>query len=140
MYNVYICCHDVTGTRREGIVVSDEVRLFQIGSTNASPIQYDLARVANLMELSRSQKDQELPFFTFSAIQAATNDFAKANKLGEGGFGPVYKVIWTHQINYSTVFHRPCVFRTHYLVNCKFGDTSLVYSFLTNLVPGLKLL
>ncbi|KAM5564548.1 receptor-like serine/threonine-protein kinase SD1-8 [Rosa sericea] len=79
------------GSRREGIVISDEVRLFQIGSTNASPIQYDLARVANMMELSRSQKDQELPFFTFSAIQTATNDFAKANKLGEGGFGPVYK-------------------------------------------------
>ncbi|XP_008219791.1 PREDICTED: G-type lectin S-receptor-like serine/threonine-protein kinase At1g11410 [Prunus mume] len=37
------------------------------------------------------QKDQELPFFGISTIKAATNDFAKANKLGEGGFGPVYK-------------------------------------------------
>ncbi|XP_050363586.1 receptor-like serine/threonine-protein kinase SD1-8 [Argentina anserina] len=79
------------GSRREVIVISDEVRLFQIGSSNASPIQFDPARVANLMELNRSQKDQELPFFTFSDIKTATNDFAKANKLGEGGFGPVYK-------------------------------------------------
>lgn len=119
------------------------MRLFQIGSTNASPIQYDLARVANLMELNRSQKDQELPFFTFSAIQAATNDFAKANKLGEGGFGPVYKVMHRFGLTkltiYLTLFHRPCVFRTYYLVN-KFGDNSLVYSFLTNLWPGLNLL
>ena len=75
------------------------MRLFQIGSTNASPIQFDPARVANMMELSRSQKDQELPFFTFAAIQTATDDFAKANKLGEGGFGPVYKVM--HQFGDS---------------------------------------
>lgn len=81
------------------------MRLFQIGSTNASPIQYDLARVANLMELSRSQKDQELPFFTFSAIQAATNDFAKANKLGEGGFGPVYKVMHRFGLTKLTIRH-----------------------------------
>ncbi|BBG95467.1 S-locus lectin protein kinase family protein [Prunus dulcis] len=77
-------------TRHEGIIHSDQVRLFQMGSTNASPIQYDEVRIANMMELGR-QKDQELPLFSFSTIQTATNDFAKATKLGEGGFGPVYK-------------------------------------------------
>jgi hypothetical protein len=30
--------------------------------------------------------------FTFSQIKTATNDFDPANKIGEGGFGCVYKV------------------------------------------------
>ncbi|CAN6574402.1 unnamed protein product [Malus baccata var. baccata] len=37
--------------------------------------------------------DAELPIFGLRAIVAATNNFAEANKLGEGGFGPVYKGI-----------------------------------------------
>ena len=30
--------------------------------------------------------------FDFSTIEAATDKFSDANKLGEGGFGEVYKV------------------------------------------------
>ncbi|KAL5976166.1 hypothetical protein ACLOJK_020496 [Asimina triloba] len=33
----------------------------------------------------------ELPLFTFRSIVSATDNFSTANKLGEGGFGPVYK-------------------------------------------------
>lgn len=59
-----------------------------MSSPNASPIQYDEVRGANNMG---RQKDQDLPFFSFSTIKTATNYFADANKLGEGGYGPVYK-------------------------------------------------
>ena len=38
-------------------------------------------------------KAQEYPNISFAAIRAATTDFSDSNKLGEGGFGPVYKVI-----------------------------------------------
>ena len=30
--------------------------------------------------------------FSYSELRTATEDFNPANKLGEGGFGPVYKV------------------------------------------------
>ncbi|XP_071706984.1 G-type lectin S-receptor-like serine/threonine-protein kinase At4g27290 [Rutidosis leptorrhynchoides] len=36
-------------------------------------------------------KDDNLPFFSFSEISKLTNNFSIDNKLGEGGFGPVYK-------------------------------------------------
>lgn len=42
-------------------------------------------------ELSRENK--ELPMLSFSCISAATGNFSLANKLGEGGFGPVFKVL-----------------------------------------------
>ncbi|XP_058072812.1 cysteine-rich receptor-like protein kinase 10 isoform X2 [Magnolia sinica] len=43
-----------------------------------------------------SEDDNEIPstnspFFNFGTLRAATNNFSDDNKLGEGGFGPVYK-------------------------------------------------
>lgn len=40
-------------------------------------------------------KDLELPQIDLSAIIKATDNFSIDNKLGEGGFGPVYKVNYT---------------------------------------------
>ena len=33
--------------------------------------------------------------FSYSELRTATEDFNLANKLGEGGFGPLYKVTLT---------------------------------------------
>lgn len=35
---------------------------------------------------------QEQKIFAYEALVAATKNFNASNKLGEGGFGPVYKV------------------------------------------------
>ena len=38
-------------------------------------------------------KVQELPLFNFEKLASATNNFHLSNKLGQGGFGPVYRVM-----------------------------------------------
>ncbi|KAL4554957.1 hypothetical protein LXL04_037567 [Taraxacum kok-saghyz] len=40
---------------------------------------------------NRDNEDLELPLFSFSTLLKATNNFSIHNKIGEGGFGPVYK-------------------------------------------------
>ena len=37
-------------------------------------------------------EDLEVPFFNLTTIATATDNFSNNNKLGEGGFGVVYKV------------------------------------------------
>jgi hypothetical protein len=39
------------------------------------------------------EKGIDIPFFNLESILAATDGFSNANKLGQGGYGPVYKVI-----------------------------------------------
>ncbi|KAG9159745.1 hypothetical protein Leryth_007761 [Lithospermum erythrorhizon] len=51
------------------------------GSMNGGPHYYDF----------RQEKDSEVHIFSLRDIEAATEFFAIANKLGEGGFGSVYK-------------------------------------------------
>ncbi|KAI3675500.1 hypothetical protein L1987_85090 [Smallanthus sonchifolius] len=47
------------------------------------------------VEANKSQEeDMDLPLFSFSTISNVTANFSPDNKLGEGGFGPVYK--WLH--------------------------------------------
>ncbi|KAI3675458.1 hypothetical protein L1987_85048 [Smallanthus sonchifolius] len=41
--------------------------------------------------ISGGDEDLELPLFGLSTILKATNNFSNINKLGEDGFGPVYK-------------------------------------------------
>lgn len=38
---------------------------------------------------------QDLPLFRFEVLANATDNFSEANMLGKGGFGPVYKVIFS---------------------------------------------
>lgn len=54
--------------------------------------------VKNLHEFhpNPEEEDLDLPLFDWLAVASATNDFAFTNKIGEGGFGPVYRVIFLY--------------------------------------------
>lgn len=39
------------------------------------------------------RRETEIPLFDLSTMNGATDNFSIQNKLGEGGFGPVYKVL-----------------------------------------------
>jgi hypothetical protein len=54
----------------------------------------NLQRRSNNKDL---KEELELPFFNMDELACATNNFSVSNKLGEGGFGPVYKVIIIHK-------------------------------------------
>lgn len=51
---------------------------------------------------NKENEDIDIPIFDLSTIANATNNFCIDNKLGEGGFGPVYKVI--NMISYNYLF------------------------------------
>nr|KJB13484.1 hypothetical protein B456_002G078000 [Gossypium raimondii] len=46
---------------------------------------------SGVKQRQKHKKEVEIPIFSFSSVSAATNNFSVSNKLGEGGFGPVYK-------------------------------------------------
>ena len=43
-------------------------------------------------EVIDEMKSEESLQFDFCTVRAATNNFSEENKLGQGGFGSVYKV------------------------------------------------
>ena len=65
---------------------------------NAAFRLYDSERqVKDLIDSVQFREDDkkgiDVPFFDLKKILAATDYFSDAKKLGQGGFGPVYKVI-----------------------------------------------
>jgi hypothetical protein len=69
-------------------------RKFYLKEENTSFLLFKSGRNYNLgassLDLSKGN-DQELPLLSFACIATATDNFSQANKLGEGGFGAVYK-------------------------------------------------
>jgi hypothetical protein len=75
--------HFITSARKKN---NKAVSLFNQGR---SPEDYT---ADNLIGEMYQAKLQELLKFDFEILATATNNFHLSNKLGQGGFGPVYKV------------------------------------------------
>ena len=63
-------------------------------------LQRDLDRVSSRRQ---DEEDPELPFLDLEVISEATCGFSDGNKLGQGGFGPVYKVISHKFLSYFQI-------------------------------------
>ena len=45
-------------------------------------------------DILAQENDVEMPIYDLTTIEAATDNFSFSNKIGEGGFGPVYEVLF----------------------------------------------
>ncbi|XP_027348374.1 G-type lectin S-receptor-like serine/threonine-protein kinase B120 [Abrus precatorius] len=59
--------------------------------TKSKDLSAEFSESAELSLEGNQLSGAELPLFNFSCILVATNNFSEENKLGQGGFGPVYK-------------------------------------------------
>jgi len=63
----------------------------------------DSTESCNIEDLEDDFKEHDIKLFNFTSILEATMDFSPENKLGQGGYGPVYKVTLKFKcINYTS--------------------------------------
>ena len=65
------------------------------------------------MDAREDDDSGEMHYFNLTTMETATKNFSDVNKLGEGGFGPVYKV----KI-YIYLFFNAYAFVGTYLIVC----------------------
>ncbi|GJV44863.1 G-type lectin S-receptor-like serine/threonine-protein kinase [Tanacetum coccineum] len=75
--------------------VKQNLKVRTADSESVHQFNESVRQIQDLLDpLNSNENDSSnigIPFFDFERIAASTNDFSEENKLGEGGFGPVYK-------------------------------------------------
>ncbi|KAJ9140526.1 hypothetical protein P3X46_031162 [Hevea brasiliensis] len=72
-----------------GLVLSIILRRTRMRKTEK--VSGSASEIKNTIAAGGGQDNTQLVLFSFKTILAATSNFSEAKKLGEGGFGPVYK-------------------------------------------------
>ncbi|GLT81555.1 hypothetical protein SLE2022_000010 [Rubroshorea leprosula] len=84
----FLCFSTCRKKRLKGGGTNEDIPL----RSSQGPNQDHIVEAAGINEADEEHSG-EMHYFSLAEIQAATNHFSDANKLGEGGFGPVYKGI-----------------------------------------------
>lgn len=71
-------------------MVSDKNEMPKVGLSREYSIDY--SGPSDLGVEGQQANGTELAMFSFNSLVSATNNFSNENKLGQGGFGHVYKV------------------------------------------------
>ncbi|CAL5410926.1 unnamed protein product [Camellia sinensis] len=79
------CYNCINNSNGEIQVSSREDQLYDIGDPNNIDVQHQNLQARDNLN------SQNFPFFDLPTLSAATDNFSDSNKLGQGGFGPVYK-------------------------------------------------
>ena len=61
-----------------------------------------------LLNRGKKSSSPDLQVFSFAVMKEATNEFSMNNRVGEGGYGPVYKVIHTNYNSQVCLKQLPC--------------------------------
>ncbi|KAI4318301.1 hypothetical protein L6164_026088 [Bauhinia variegata] len=84
----YVCCVIWKRCKAEvEKIIKRTMLIKEIGGRTVFSFLYDIANTRN----TAHKTDNEIQIFSFRSIVAATKKFSTENKLGEGGFGSVYK-------------------------------------------------
>ncbi|KAG5578778.1 hypothetical protein H5410_049405 [Solanum commersonii] len=84
---VFLLCKYKAKTR-----VSNRINQMETSEpTRSGEFSMDTSGAGDLSIEGHQGSGSELIFFSFSGVAAATDNFSNENKLGQGGFGPVYK-------------------------------------------------
>ena len=83
----HICMHELNF-----LIWSQMVFYFADKMRSSKKVDLELPSKVEDLERSSKKEDFELPLFDLATVVCATDNFSENRKLGEGGFGSVYKV------------------------------------------------
>ncbi|KAG6385521.1 hypothetical protein SASPL_154357 [Salvia splendens] len=79
------------------------VNMREIASGQDIHIRMAKSKLENLRNSGETHDEQKIPMFELSTMINATNGFSADNKLGEGGFGPVFRDIAVKRLSTTSL-------------------------------------
>ncbi|RVW70320.1 Receptor-like serine/threonine-protein kinase SD1-6 [Vitis vinifera] len=109
--------------RRKG----EDLLVFDFGNSSEDT-SYELDETNRLWRGEKREVD--LPMFSFASVSASTNNFSIENKLGEGGFGSVYKELKNEAMLIAKLQHKNLVKVLGYCIER--DEKILIYEYMSN--------